>query len=243
MFTVRPTTRYYRFLFAQHPLALEPAWPGEEMTLVSPDGKLTRLRRRGNHFVPMPGRPFSEIRQAVPFPADGQLYAWVDEDEEVITALISVYNPYDGPNEEGQADDEPAFSVMVQPDLPAGRWPRITGEEHFGPWFWAEYRAGRIILLDPQIPQFACLLCTVAHPAASCIIALIDLKLDDGVKLPAGIYAPVDVVQRGAAPARDDLDDAPWTDLAACFCGPSASLQMLAAHLHDEGDRQRRQPA
>ena len=104
------------------------------------------------------------MRQAIPFPADGQLYGWVDPYEEVITALISVYNPYDGPGEEGQDGDQPAISVMPLAGLPAGRWPQAASEEQFGPWFWTEYRAGRIILLDKAIPHFPILLWSDCAP-------------------------------------------------------------------------------
>jgi hypothetical protein len=240
---LRRSTRYYRKLFRDYPAAAETIGHRQEMTLIGSDGQLARLTQSTGFYVLQPRHlPLRKARRMVPVPADGQFYGLVDYDRN-ITALISVYNPYDGPEGAGENGDRPVASVMPREGLPSGRWPvAVPPQERFWPWFWQMLRAGRIIHLDQHFASKPALAGAVIYPGGHAIMVLTDLDFGGGLVLPGGTYADVELLNAGL-PDRDALfADGSWADLAACFSGPSQFIQAVSTRLADQAETAGRQP-
>ena len=107
-------------------------WPCGDVVDVDADGSV-------------PGYVVNAVRRGVPLPRHGSMFGWTTDD--AVDALVVVYS------EHVPGRPVPCWTVMPLAGLPAARWPPVTGQRFFGPWFWEEYRAGRIVLLDDVIAQ------------------------------------------------------------------------------------------
>jgi hypothetical protein len=107
-------------------------WPCGDVVDVAADGSV-------------PGYVVNAVRRGVPLPRHGSMFGWTTDD--AVDALVVVYS------EHVPGRPVPCWTVMPLAGLPAARWPPFTGQRFFGPWFWEEYRAGRIVLLDDVIAQ------------------------------------------------------------------------------------------
>jgi hypothetical protein len=154
------------------------------------------------------------VEQGIPIPRDGSLFGWADQ--EIVTALIVIYASYrpDSP--------VPAWSVMPLVGMPDLRWPPFSGEGSFGRWFWKDYRAGNIVLLDGLIaanPGIVFWLDTYQALGSDCCVVASDIKTSEGRILRRGRYVGTAALRAGmAVPSLTSLlAEVRKTDLASRF--------------------------
>jgi hypothetical protein len=162
----------------------------------------------------VPERVATVVEQGIPIPRDGSLFGWADQ--EIVTALIMVYASYrpDSP--------VPAWSVMPLVGMPELRWPPFSGEGFFGRWFWKDYRAGNIVLLDGLVaasPGIVFWLDTYQALGSDCCVVASDIKTSEGRILRRGKYLGTTALRAGVAvPSLTTLlAGAHKTDLAPRF--------------------------
>ncbi len=151
---------------------------------------------------------------ALPLPGDGSLYGWLERG--ALTALIPFYIRYT------PESPDPTWSVMPRAGMPESQWPPFTGEHLFGPWFWDNRKAGRIVDVGAHLPAARRSVWWVDTRAAlgwdSCAVAR-DVKLPHGVTLPRGLYTYYQSLRDGApVPSLEEaLATRGKTDLACRF--------------------------
>jgi hypothetical protein len=102
-------------------------WPSGDIFDVAGDGSV-------------PGFLENAVVNGVPLPRHGSMFGWMEGD--TVDALVVVYTDH------VPGRPVPCWTVMPLAGIPEARWPPFTGQRFFGPWFWEEHRAGRIVLLD-----------------------------------------------------------------------------------------------
>lgn len=239
-----PASRAYlacRYLFNEYPLAVSgvdhiPAM--HTMVLMLCDGEQVRffvlMRIRGRSRTDytlspwgatgaveiaadggeVPGLVAHVVEQGIPLPRDGSLFGWAYQ--EIVTALIVIYASYrpDSP--------APVWSVMPLVGTPESQWPPFSIERFFGRWFWKDYQAGNIVLLDGLIaanPGIVFWLDTYQALGSGCCVVASDIKTSEGRILRRGKYLGAAALRAGAAmPSLTSLlAEAGKTDLAFRF--------------------------
>lgn len=239
-----PASRAYlacRYLFNEYPLAVSavdhiPAM--HTMILMLCDGERVRffalMRIRGRSRTDYTLSPWratgaveiaadggevpelvaNVVEQGIPVPRDGSLFGWAYQ--EIVTALIVIYASYrpDSP--------VPVWSVMPLVGTPESQWPPFSIEQFFGRWFWKDYQAGNIVLLDGLIaanPGIVFWLDTYQALGSGCCAVASDIKTSEGRILRRGKYLGVAALRAGVAmPSLANLlAEARKTDLAPRF--------------------------
>jgi hypothetical protein len=239
-----PASRAYlacRYLFHEYPLAVSgvdhiPAM--HTMVLMLCDGEhvrffvLMRIRSRSRtDYTLSPWRATGAVEiaadggevpelvanvveQGIPVPRDGSLFGWAYQ--EIVTALIVIYASYrpDSP--------VPVWSVMPLVGTPESQWPPFSIERFFGRWFWKDYQAGNIVLLDGLIaanPGIVFWLDTYQALGSDCCAVASDIKTSERRVLRRGKYVGAAALRAGVAvPSLTNLlAEARKTDLAPRF--------------------------
>lgn len=158
------------------------------------------------------------IRQGVPIPRDGSLFAWTPGGS--ITSLLTVYTEYT------PATPEPSWSVMPLADTAEEQWPPFTEDPLFGHWTWEGDPAGSIVSIDGLVaanPGAVFWVDTKAILGSDCCVVARDLSDLEGHTLPRGRYVYYRALQASKpVPSLDALlTDPGKIDLAPRF-EPSA---------------------
>jgi hypothetical protein len=154
------------------------------------------------------------ITEGVPIPRDGSLFGW--RRGEAVTALVPVYTT------STPASPDPFLAVMPHTDAPDEQWPPFAHQRLIGQWFWEDYRAGRIILLDGLIAGTSDIVFwadTTAILGSHCCIVIRDIESHEGYKLRRGAYVYYHTLRAGdPVPSFEALlANADKTDLAPRF--------------------------
>lgn len=108
-------------------------WPSGDVVDVAGDGSV-------------PGFLADAVWRGIPLPRHGSVFGWAPPDG-AVDALVVVYTDH------APGRPVPCWSVLPLAGIPEARWPPFTSRRFLGPWFWEEYRAGRIVLLDDLIAE------------------------------------------------------------------------------------------
>src|SRR5215471_17103348 len=116
----------------------------------------------------------------------------------------------------------PVWSVMPLVGTPESQWPPFSIERFFGRWFWKDYQAGNIVLLDSLIaanPGIVFWLDTYQALGSACCVVASDIKTSEGRILRRGKYVGAAALRAGVAvPSLTNLlAEARKTDLALRF--------------------------
>ena len=106
-------------------------WPAGDVVDVAGDGSVPEFLANA-------------VRRGIPLPRHGSVFGWAPADD-AVDALVVVYTDH------APGGPVPCWTVLPLAGIPEARWPPFTGRRFLGPWFWEEYRAGRIVLLDDLI--------------------------------------------------------------------------------------------
>jgi hypothetical protein len=154
------------------------------------------------------------IAAGTPIPRDGSLFGWQRAGR--ITALVVTYT------QQTPETPEPSWAVMPLLGSSEATWPPFTTESLLGGWFWDQYRAGQLVLLDEVIARSADTVFwadTETQIGSNCVAVARDLTTGEGQVLPRGLYAYHQALTGGAAvPSLDTLlADGHLDDLAPQF--------------------------
>jgi hypothetical protein len=182
-------------------------WPSGDVVDVAADG-------------PVPGFVENAVLRGVPLPRHGSMFGWAGVD--AVDALIVVYT--DGV----PGRPVPCWTVMPLAGVPEAGWPPFTVRRFFGPWFWEEYRAGRILLLDDLIadaPGAVFWVDTRRVLGSACCAVARDVRGRTGQTLRRGRYVHSEVLRAGRpVPSLTALlAEAGKIDVAGRFRRPSLS--------------------
>ena len=143
--------------------------------------------------VSVPGFLANAVTCGVPLPRHGSMFGWTTDGG--VDALVVVYTNH------APGRPVPCWTVMPLAGIPEARWPPFTGRRFFGPWFWEEYRAGRIVLLDDLIAESPGAVFWVntrqALGSASCAVAC-DVGGATGPTIWRGRYVNSEALRAGA---------------------------------------------
>lgn len=106
-------------------------WPSGDVVDVAGDGSVPEFLANA-------------VWRGIPLPRHGSVFGWAPPDG-AVDALVVVYTDH------SPGRPLPCWSVLALAGVREVRWPPFTGRRFLGSWFWEEYRAGRIVLLDDLI--------------------------------------------------------------------------------------------
>jgi len=206
-----------RRLFAEYPLAIQPAKPGarrDSMVLMLRDGDdptffvLERDRHRTPSYLLRPwgsrdgaADAADTLTSAVPFPRHGSMFGW--QESGTVTALIACYAHYT------PRSPEPVWSVLPLAEAPESQWPPFTKERLFGSWFWECLRAGELVNVGDLIsrtPGTVFWAHTEASLGSGCCVVSHQIKDPGGYVMPPGRFIFHTVLSDGKSlPSVDEL--------------------------------------
>jgi hypothetical protein len=140
----------------------------------------------------VPDAPAEAIMAGTPIPRDGSLFGWRHGDS--ITALLVTYT------QQTPETPEPSWAVMPLAGTAESQWPPFAAEIWFGGWFWDDFRAKNLVLLDASIAASTrTVFWADTHAAIGSNSAVVtrDLKTLEGYTLPRGQYVYHRTLRKG----------------------------------------------
>jgi hypothetical protein len=142
----------------------------------------------------VPDAPAEAIMTGTPIPRDGSLFGWRYGD--AFTALLVTYT------QRTPETPEPSWAVMPLVGTAESQWPPFAAEIWFGGWFWNDFRAGNLVLLDDSIAATTRTVFwadTQAAIGSNSAVVTRDLKTHEGYTLPRGQYVYHRALRKGEA--------------------------------------------
>jgi hypothetical protein len=176
------------FVLAQHqgeggPVYSLRPWPAGDAIYIDAAG-----------VASVPDGVASAVMRGVPLPRHGSIFGWADQ--AAFEALIVTYT------DSVPGRPLPRWSVMPLAGRPESRWPSFTSTAFFGQWFWDDFRAGSIVLLDHLIsetPDSIFWVNTQAILGSDCCAVARDIQSPDGHVLRRGRYVYSEALRLGSA--------------------------------------------